>query len=283
MTRTLLTASVAALIATSTSAAPAEAGNGFGIKVGGVKIGTGPGGVKISLPGKGRPGHKPPIGIHPPGRPPVHPPIVIRPPVRPPVKPPIVIRPPVRPPVKPPIVIRPPVRPPVHPPIVIRPPVHPPKRPIPCPPPVVEPPVVVHPPVVQPPVIHPPIVEPGPPVPTSAWYFGMACERVQTQFGIGLRVATLAPGGPAANHGLNVGDVLLLAGSVNLSQATSNTHGATLVQSGVSRDGVVQFTLVQSTNGMLANLTMAPQPTAAPAPTAATTIALNPADASSTM
>lgn len=257
MIRQLLNVSLASLLALGV-AASAEAGNPFGINIGGVKIGSGGGkpgvqigggGVKISLPGH----VKPPVI-----KPPVHPPV--KPPVFPPIKPPIIkpcppiVKPP-HPPIvcpKPPIVIHPP-----HPPVVC------PKPPIVCPPPVVTPPPVVI-------------------APTNPWYFGMACERVQTTFGIGLRVSVVTPGGPAEAYGLKVGDVLLVAGSVNLSQASSNDHGVMLVQSAVTPQGTVAFTLVDASTGMLANLTMSPTPQGAPAPTAGT-VALNPAQPTSTM
>ncbi|TWT96156.1 hypothetical protein Pla108_32420 [Botrimarina colliarenosi] len=270
---------LATLLALTTSA---DAGKPFGINLGGVKIGgggkpgvqIGGGGVKINLPGHGRIGVKPPV-IKPPvikppvikPRPPIvhpHPPIVIRPP-----KPPIVCpKPPiVRP--KPPIVIHPP-----HPPITCPtpPPVVYPKPPVVCPPPVV---------VTPPPTCHCQGVCHCQPAP-NPWYFGMACERVQSPFGVGLRVAIVTPGGPAQAYGLKVGDILLVAGTVNLSQAESNGHGAELVQSAVTPEGQVQLTLLDASTGQLANLAMAPAPRSAPAPTGAP-IALNPAQPTSTL
>ncbi|QDV73081.1 PDZ domain-containing protein [Botrimarina mediterranea] len=272
MNRPLLSAAVATILAFT---AAAEAGKPFGVNFGGVQIGGGNkpgvqvrgGGVKISLPGHGNIRVKPPvikprppIGIHPP-KPPIvrpKPPIVIHPPKPPVVRPPVVCP-------KPPIVVHPPKPPVVHPPVVCH------KPPVVCPPPVV---------VTPPPTCHCQGVCHCQPAP--AWYFGMACERVQSPFGVGLRVASLAPGGPAQSHGLKVGDVLLVAGAVNLSQAESNEHGAALVQSAVSPEGLAPLTLVDAYTGQLANLTVAPTPRSAPAPTSGP-IALNPAQPTSTM
>lgn len=297
MFRSTLTATLAAAVVLS-AGSYAQAGKSFGINLGGVKIGNagrggrtphvsiGGGAVKIGMPGHGKP-----IVI----KPPVHKPPIIVPPRPPIVKPPIVIRP------KPPIVCppKPPVHPPIHPPIVIHPPkppivcpkppivIHPPKPPVVCPPPVITPPPVVHPPVVVCPpkpcgCTHHCTCKPA--VSTYAWYFGISLERVQTNFGVGLRVASVTPGGPSQQYGLKPGDVLLVAGVVNLSQAISNTHGVELVQSAVTPEGTVQFTLLDGSTGMLANLAMAPTPLGAPgpAPTAAP-IALNPAQPTSTL
>lgn len=303
MSRSLITTTAVAAALALALSSEAEAGKrSFGINVGGVRISTGGGGGQPSIRiGSGGKNFHVGIPVRPPVTNPIHPPVVIRPPViKPPVvcpKPPIVIRPPVITPppvvIKPPVVCPPPVvvKPPVitPPPVVIHPPVITPP-PVVCPPPVVveKPPVVLPPPVVvEPPVCHcqhvctceKPIVSP--------WYFGMACERVQSTFGLGLRITALTPNGPAATYGLKVGDVLLVAGSSNLSQATSNEHGTTLIQSGVTAEGTIQFTLVDSATGQLANLAMAPTPNAAPAPTTAESttgaVALNPAEATSTM
>lgn len=268
MFRSTLPVTLAVVVALAVgSSAQAGKSKSFGINIGGVKIGSGGGGrtPHVSIGGGavkvGMPGHRKPIVIKPPVKLP-HPPVVVHPPKRPIVcpKPPIVIHPP-KPPVvcpKPPIVIHPP-----------KPPVVYPKPPVVCPPPVVEPPVVVCPPE---------------PAPTYAWYFGLSLERVQTNFGVGLRVASVTPGGPSHQYGLKPGDVLLVAGAVNLSQAISNTHGVELVQSAVTPEGSVQFTLVDGGTGQLANLAMAATPlgSPAPAPTGAP-VALNPAQPTSTL
>lgn len=288
MFRTALTAAIVASL-TLASGQSAEAGKSLNFRVGAVKIGVGGsghgrgggGGHHFKVPGAGNvrisvpprvspPKHRPPVVRPPVIRPPVHPPIVIRPPKPPVCRPPVVIRPPVVRP-KPPIVIRPPVI--LPPPVCIKPPV------------IVPPPVVTPPPVVCPTPVLKPIAPPVLPCgcehtctchSVNPWRFGMACERAHSPYGVGLRVAVISPGGPAQSYGLKVGDILLVAGSVNLSQATSNEHGVALVQSAVTPEGTVQLTILDAATGQLANLTMAPTPVAVgPAPTSGP-IALNP-------
>lgn len=262
MLRIVLTAAIVASL-TLVSGLSAEAGKSRNFRVGAAKIGIGGGGGhSFRVPGAGN------VRISVPRvRPPVHHPIlpspIVHPPKRPICRPPIVRPPVVRP--RPPIVIHPPVVP--HPPICITPPI------------IIPPPVVCPTPVLKP--IHPPILPCGCEhvctcQSVNPWRFGMACERAHSPYGVGLRVAAISLGGPAQSYGLKAGDVLLVAGSVNLAQASSNEHGVALVQSAVSPDGTVQLTFVDAATGQLANLMMAPTPVAVgPAPTGGP-IALNP-------
>lgn len=95
----------------------------------------------------------------------------------------------------------------------------------------------IHPPAptYQPaPTINPINWNPAPTiVPARQWYFGMSLEITNTAYGRGLRVASITPGSPAYRAGLEIGDVLLAAGSVSLQNAYSNEHGVQLLQSAV--------------------------------------------------
>lgn len=77
-----------------------------------------------------------------------------------------------------------------------------------------------------------PIPTPAP-APTNAWYFGMSLQRIATQYGTGMQLASVTPGSPAALSGLERGDVLLTANGANFRHAGSNTHGVQILQQSV--------------------------------------------------
>ncbi|MEQ8848518.1 PDZ domain-containing protein [Botrimarina sp.] len=86
------------------------------------------------------------------------------------------------------------------------------------------------------PAVRPIGWHPQPVAPTHRdWYFGMSLEIQHTQYGRGLRVASVTHGSPADRAGLEVGDVLLAANQVSLAGAVSNEHGVTLVNQAMSQ------------------------------------------------
>ncbi|QDT67945.1 PDZ domain (Also known as DHR or GLGF) [Planctomycetes bacterium MalM25] len=110
------------------------------------------------------------------------------------------------------------------------------KRWKPAPRPIYQPAPIHHPaPIHQPaPTLKPIGWAPAPTVvPARNWYFGMSLQITNTAYGRGLQVARVTPGSPAYRAGLEVGDVLLAAGSVSLQNAYSNEHGVQLLQSAV--------------------------------------------------
>ena len=146
-------------------------------------------------------------------------------------------RPPFVPPVvcpKPPIVITPPVVCPPRPPIVITPPVVCPKPPVVLPPPVVypKPPIVITPPPVCPTPTITPVTCHRPPV-CLHWIFGMTVQIINTQYGPGIQIFSVEPGGPAQLAGLKPGDVIFSSNGTPLAGARTNQEAVQLLQSTV--------------------------------------------------
>lgn len=139
------------------------------------------------------------------------------------------------------------------------------------------------------------VPSPQPIVGPRSFYFGMSLQITYTQYGRGLQVASITPGSPAARAGLEIGDVLLRAGSTDLQNAYSNEHGVQLLQSAVLGGGgpaptvtafvapspSVYLTVVNVRTGQLTGVNVQPIPTGSPAPTltAPAPVASNPSPA----
>ncbi|CAE7266137.1 unnamed protein product, partial [Symbiodinium sp. CCMP2456] len=121
-----------------------------------------------------------------------------------------------------------------------------------------------------------------------AYYFGMSLQIANTAYGRGLQVASVTPGSPAAQAGLETGDVLLRAGGVDLQNAYSNEHGVQLLQSAVGFGGaspttaqtfvappaqLVQLTVVNVRSGRVVAVSVRPISSGSPAPTVAAPVA----------